>query len=108
IVRDRRWFFTSGRYAPLELPKPIPQSGVQVIQNDRNKRGEVKLTATVAQNQTIQGGYLNNARTVTNTSGLIAFVADPHSLISRSLPNAYYYTNYKGAYGNGLLVEAQY
>src|SRR5205807_2807419 len=71
VVRDRLWFFTSGRYAPIELPRTIPQSGVQVIQNDKNKRGEMKLTATVAPNQTVQGGYLNNARTVTNTSGLI-------------------------------------
>jgi hypothetical protein len=108
IVHDRLWFFTSGRYAPLNLPRTVQQSGVQVIQNDKNKRGEVKLTATVAPSQTIQGGYLNNARTVTNTSGIFSLIADPHGLISRSLPNAYYYTNYKGVVGNGLLIEAQY
>ena len=33
------------------------------IQDDKNKRGEIKLTGTVAQNHTIQGGYLNNPRT---------------------------------------------
>src|SRR5258708_3767359 len=87
IVRNRLWFFTSGRYAPLEIPQTVAQSGVQVIQNDKNKRGEVKLTATVAPNHTIQGGYLNNARTVTNTSGIFTLLADPRSLITRTLPN---------------------
>jgi hypothetical protein len=108
IVRDRLWFFTSGRYAPLQIPATVAQSGVQVIQDDKNKRGEVKLTGTVAPNHTIQGGYLNNARTVSNTSGIFTLLADPHSLVTRSLPNAYYYTNYKGVVGNGLLIEAQY
>ena len=108
IVKDKLWFFASGRYAPLQNPFTVQQTGVQVIQDDKNKRGEVKLTATVAPNHTIQGGYLNNARTVSNTSGLSSLIADPQSLITRSLPNSYYYTNYKGVIGNGMLVEAQY
>ena len=41
-----------------------------VPQNDTNKRGEIKLTGTVAPSHTIQGGYLNNPRDLTNSSGL--------------------------------------
>src|SRR5262249_40181850 len=67
-----------------------------------------KLTGTAARNHTIQGGYLNNARTVTNASGIFSLIADPNSLITRSLPNSYYYTNYRGVFGGGTLVEAQY
>jgi outer membrane receptor protein involved in Fe transport len=108
IVKDKLWFFGSGRYAGLQPTLTVQQSGVQVVQNDTNKRGEIKLTGTVAQNHTIQGGFMDNARTVTNTSGIVSLVADPHSLITRSLPNWYYYTNYKGVIGNGLLIEGQY
>ena len=108
IAKDHLWFFSAGRYAGVDNPQTIQQTGIQVIQNDKNKRGELKLTGTFAKNHTIAGGYLNNARTVSNTSGLFGLVADPRSLITRSLPNAYYYTNYKGVFGADTLVEAQY
>jgi len=108
IMKDHLWFFSAGRYAAVDNPQTIQQAGTQVIQNDLNKRGEIKLTGTFAQNHTIQGGYLNNARTVSNTSGLFSLVADPRSLITRSLPNNYYYTNYRGVFGTGMLAEAQY
>jgi carboxypeptidase family protein len=108
LVKKQLWFFSAGRYAGVDSPQTVQQTAVQVIQHDVNKRGELKFTGTVASNHTIQGGYLNNARTVSNTSGLFSLVADPHSLITRSLPNNYYYTNYKGVLGTGTLVEAQY
>jgi len=108
IVKDKLWFFGAARYAALQPLLTVQQSGVQETQNDTNKRGEIKLTGTIAQNHTIQGGYLNNARTTSETSGIQSLIADPHSLITRSLPNWYYYTNYKGVLGNGLLIEGQY
>ena len=108
ILRDHLWFFGAGRFASLDNPATTRETAVQVIQADKNKRGELKLTGTVAQNHTIQGGYLNNSRTTSNTSGLFTLVADPASLITRSLPNAYYFTNYRGILGAGALVEGQY
>jgi len=108
IMRDRLWFFTAGRYAVVDTPQTIQQAGVQVIQNDNNKRGELKLTGTIARNHTIQGGYLNNARTTSNTSGIFSLIVDPNSLVTRSLPNSYYFTNYRGVFGSGMLAEAQY
>jgi outer membrane receptor protein involved in Fe transport len=108
IAKDRLWFFGAGRYAALDVSATIQQVGTQVIQNDKNKRGEIKLTGTVKTNHTIQGGYVNNARTVSNASGIFSLIADPASLITRTLPNAYYYTNYRGVLGGGTLIEAQY
>ena len=108
IVKDHLWFFTSGRYAVTDTPNTIQQTGVQVVSTNNNKRGDVKLTATIKQNHTIQGDYLNNSTSANNTSGIFSLVADPDSLITRTLPNAYYYTNYRGVLGNGTLVEAQY
>jgi hypothetical protein len=108
IVKEHLWFFSAGRYQSLEDPRTVQQTAVQVVQEDKNKRGELKLTGTFAQNHTIQGGYLNNSRTTSNTSGIFGLIADPRSLITRSLPNAYYFTNYRGILGSGLLVEGQY
>ena len=75
-MRDRLWFFTLGPLrgssstAGHAARRPACQADVQ---NDTNKRGEIKLTGTVAQNHTMQGGYLNNPRTVTNNSAPSAF-----------------------------------
>ncbi len=79
-----------------------------LTQADVNKRGEIKLTATVSQGQTIRGGYLNNPTTVSNDSGLQSFVIDPKSESTVNDPNWYYFTNYKGVLTNNLFVEAQY
>jgi hypothetical protein len=59
LVRNRLWFFTSGRYAALETPRTLATTGVQVVQNDQDKRGEIKLTGTVAPNHH-PGRVLNN------------------------------------------------
>ena len=108
ILKDHLWFFTAGRLASVENPRTVQQSAVQVLQDDENKRGEIKLTGTFAANHTIQGAYLNNSREVSNTSGIFDLIADPNSLITRSLPNSYYYTNYRGILGGGKLLEGQY
>ena len=108
ILRDRLWFFTAGRYGSVNSDLTLAQTGVQLVSNDLNKRGELKLTGTVAENHTIQGGYLNNPRTRTNNSGLQGFVIDPNSEVDRSNPNMYYFTNYRGVGTNNMVVEAQY
>ena len=62
----------------------------------------------MAQNHTIQGGYLNDPRTRTNNSGIQAAIIDPHSEVDRENPNWYTYFNYRGVYGNHTLVEGQF
>ena len=108
LLKKRLWFFGAGRYASVNNPQTLQEIGTQVVQDDLNKRGEIKLTGTIATNHTLQGGYFNNSRKVSNTSGIFSLVADPDSLVTRSLPNAYYYTNYRGVLGSGALIEAQY
>jgi outer membrane receptor for ferrienterochelin and colicin len=107
IVRDRLWFFGAGRYQKTDAPVTLAETGISLIGNDLNKRGEIKLTGTVAPNQTLQGGYLNNYRERTNNSGLQAFIIDPASEVDRTNPNMYYFTNYRGLRGN-MMFEAQY
>jgi len=108
IVKDRLWFFSSGRYQNVNTPQSLPQTGLSIPSTNKNKRFELKLTGTVANGHTIQGGFLTNSTSLTNNSGLQSFIIDPHSEVNRSEPNNYFYTNYKGVFGNTLLVEAQY
>jgi hypothetical protein len=107
IIRDRLWFFTAGRYGKVTSSFTLPQTGIQLESLDTNKRGEIKLTGTVVENHTIQGGFLNNPRTRTNNSGLQSFIIDPKSEVDRSNPNHYYYTNYRGI-GGSTIWEGQY
>src|SRR5262249_25264142 len=100
VVRDRLWFFVSGRYGSVDSTTTLQQTGITLPTNDLNKRGEVKVTGTVAPNHTIQGGYLTDPRTRTNNSGLQSFVISPDSEVTRKNPNWYYYTNYHGIQGN--------
>src|SRR5688572_26620955 len=107
IMRDRLWFFAAGRYQKTATPITLPQTGITLSSNDLNKRGEIKLTGSVATNHTLQGGYLNNYRERTNNSGLQSFVIEPASEVDRTNPNMYYFTNYRGVRGT-TIWEAQY
>jgi Carboxypeptidase regulatory-like domain/Invasin, domain 3 len=109
VLRDRLWFFSAGRYQSTANPATLPVTGLVITQDDKNKRGEIKLTGTPVSNHTIQGGYLNNSRTLSNSSGLPnSFLIDPHVVVDRDFPNNYYYTNYRGVLKSTLLVEGQY
>jgi outer membrane receptor protein involved in Fe transport len=107
IMRDRLWFFGAGRLQKTETPVNLPETGISLSSQDMNRRGEIKLTGTVASNHTLQGGYLNNYRERTNNSGLQSFVIDPASEVDRTNPNMYYFTNYRGVRGS-TMFEAQF
>jgi outer membrane receptor protein involved in Fe transport len=107
LLRDKLWFFTSGRYQSIDNTVTLAQTGAVLPTNDNNKRGEIKLTGTVAQKHTIQGGYLNDPRKRTNNSGIQTAIIDPHSEVNRENPNWYTFFNYKGVFRNSL-VEGQF
>jgi outer membrane receptor protein involved in Fe transport len=107
IVKDRLWFFASGRQSELSNATPLPLSGFANTQLNKNKRGEIKLTGTVAPSHTVAGGYLNNSSTQESRPSF-GFTVDTHSVGERTLPNSYYYTNYRGVLKNNLLAEAQF
>jgi outer membrane receptor for ferrienterochelin and colicin len=107
VIRDRLWFFVAGRHQAAQDQRTLLQTGIDVVKEDTNKRGEIKLTGTVANNHTIQGGYLNNPRSVTNDSGIFSFAMEPDVLVDRKFPNHYYFTSYRGVFGSAL-VESQY
>jgi hypothetical protein len=108
IVKDRLWFFGAGRYQSLDSTVTLPQTAAVLPSNSLNKRGEIKLTGTLAKNHTLQGGYVTDPSTVTNNSGVQSFLIDPRSEVDRTVPNWYVYSNYHGVLTSALLVEAQY
>src|SRR5438105_9927344 len=107
IMRDRLWFFAAGRWATTSTAQTFPETGLANTQTDENKRGEGKLTGTVAPNHTIQGGYLNN-NTVNQSRPTFGFSIDPFTVGNRTLPNWFYFTNYRGVLSSNLMLEAQY
>jgi len=109
IVKDRLWFFLSGRYQSQAAPFALPVSANVVSQDDTNKRGDIKLTGSPASGHTFQGEFFNNPRTITNSSGLSnSYLIDPHDLITRSNPNKSFFTNYRGVLRDNLFAEVQY
>jgi hypothetical protein len=107
VVRDRLWFFLAGRYENVENNRTFTQTGTNFVQQQSNKRGEIKLTGTAAENHTIQGGFLNNPLSRSNDSGIINFAMEDKVLVDRSFPNHSFFTNYRGILGSSL-IEAQY
>src|SRR6185503_4150288 len=108
IVRDRLWFFSSGRLQKSSGQTTLAQTGAIVPTTDQNRRGEIKITGTAAANHTIQAGYLNDPRKRTNNSGIQANLIDPRAEVDRQNPNWYAYGNYHGVVRNNLLAEVQY
>jgi outer membrane receptor protein involved in Fe transport len=108
IVRDRLWFFTSGRHSSTSGQATLNQTGIVVPTTDLNKRAEIKITGTVVNNHTLQGGWLNDPRKRTNNSGLQSFLIDSHSEVDRQNPNWYSFVNYRGVLKSNALAEIQY
>ncbi len=107
IMRDKLWFFGAMRLAEIGTSSTFSYTNIANTQTDNNKRGEIKLTGTVASNHTIQGGYLNNS-TTQESRPTFGFTIDPLGVGSRTLPNWFGYGNYRGILRNDLLVEAQF
>jgi outer membrane receptor protein involved in Fe transport len=106
IVRDRLWFFTAGRYISLADNPILPITGARIDAPETNKRGEVKLTATVATNHIVEGSYLNNSRDLTRVT--FPFSIDPNALESPSFPNTRFVAGWRGVVGARAFAEAQY
>jgi hypothetical protein len=108
IVRDRLWFFTSGRQSELSNATPLPITGLPNTSTRTNKRGEIKLTGTLADSHTVQGAYLRNS-TADLSRPAFSFTVDPFAVDEeRTLPNYSYFTNYRGVLSSSLLLEAQF
>lgn len=108
IAVDRLWFFGAGRWEDVTNGTAFPRTGIANTQTDKNRRGEIKLTGTVAAAQTLQGGYVNNHTEMLNRPSIPSLSIDPFTNAPARLPNAFFFTNYKGVVNRTWLAEAQY
>jgi hypothetical protein len=116
-MKDRIWFFGSGRDAkgaPAVGINPtgstVAPAGVPVItfQNTVNEtRYEGKVTAQVLPQHSIVGSYLKVDTVESNN--FFAPIYDVESIVaSRSLPNSLLAVSYNGVITSNILAEAQY
>ncbi len=108
IATNRLWFFSAMRWEDLVTAQAFPQTGIANTQTDKNRRGEIKLTASVASNTTVQGGYLNNNTEYQNRPSIPSFSIDPATIADASVPNWYSFVNYRGVLDSNTLAEAQF
>jgi outer membrane receptor protein involved in Fe transport len=109
IVRDRLWFFGAGRRERSDAQNALAQIGSPIVTATENDRYEIKLTGTVAANQTIQGSFIDNSTAINNRPSInITLSIDPKVLVNREEPNRLFVTNYHGVVASRMFVTAQY
>lgn len=106
ILKQRLWFFGSGRYLSTENQQTLPVTGLLFTGSNQEKRGEIKLTGTVAQNHTLTGSYFKVARDVVRTT--FSFTIDPRVVETPSFPNDRWVAGYRGVLGPRLFAEARW
>ncbi len=108
ILRDRIWFFASGRYSQLSNTYTTPQTLISVNQTNKDQRFEGKLTLSPFQNHTLTGSYLNWTRDQLNYYYSPYATYDLVSFYDRTLPSNIAVVNYNGVLTGQFFVEAQY
>jgi hypothetical protein len=107
ILRDRVWFFLSGRNAETETPYSLAETAIPGAQAVTDRRGQGKVTWTIAQNHTIQGSYLNNSTTQAGNRGLGGAMEEA-VLVTRQLPQRIGVVNWNGVLTPRVFANAQY
>lgn len=109
LMADRLWFFAAGRYENANTANTFAQNGSGYTRTDTNKRGELKLTATVAPAQVLQFSFIENSTEEANRSALPPqALLDASTLTTRQLPNRLFAVNYNGAVTNRVFGTLQY
>jgi hypothetical protein len=107
ILVDRLWFFGAGRFQDSTRTETFPETGLPQEQRVDNRRGEIKLTGTIAPNHTLQGTYLNNRTEQFQASFPFNLSIDPNTYVDRELPNHLFVTSYSGVISPTLFGTAQ-
>ena len=109
IARDRLWFFSAGRYQSDPTPNTFVQTGGSFTRVDTVKRGEIKLTGTLAPNQTLTGDFITNSVLQKDRASLNATLSlDPSVLVTETQPNKLFVTTYNGVMGSKFFATLQY
>jgi hypothetical protein len=109
VVKDRLWFFGAGRLETSNTSNTFAQNGGGYTRTDKNRRGEVKFTGTVAPTQQLQLSFIENATEEANRSALnAATLLDASTLTTRQVPNRLFGASYSGTMKQRYFATVQY
>jgi outer membrane receptor protein involved in Fe transport len=108
ILQDRLWFFLAGRHEDTATPYNFVDTGFTGSAGVNEKRFDIKLTGTVANNHTFQGSFLNDDLKQTGVRGINASAVDPRVLTVREIPQKLGVVNWNGVLSSQLFATAQW
>jgi outer membrane receptor for ferrienterochelin and colicin len=110
IMKDKVWFFGSGRYFDTSdaVSSLTRFTNVAYTSGAKELRYEGKLTLTPFQSQTLTASYMAVKHDDVNYSFTSIPVSDLASIYNRQLPQEQLALNYNGVVTNSFFVEAQY
>jgi outer membrane receptor for ferrienterochelin and colicin len=110
IMKDKVWFFGSGRYFDTSdaVSSLTRFTNVAYTSGAKELRYEGKLTLTPFQSQTLTASYMAVKHDDVNYSYTSIPVSDLASIYNRQLPQEQLALNYNGVVTNSFFVEAQY
>ncbi|MCA1732125.1 MAG: TonB-dependent receptor, partial [Acidobacteria bacterium] len=106
VLRDRLWFFASGRLAENEQTRTLQRTNVGYPWSNEETRIEGKLTAQILPSHSIVAAMLDRNSETMNDSFSIPM--DAASLNNREDPQSLLSVHYNGILGNSLVLEANY
>lgn len=107
LMRDRLWFFASGRdFDRTASLQTAPLTGLSYANDDSQTRLEGKLTFSLNPKHRVVGTYLD----ITETDGGNSFgtILDLASVVERQLPQRLQSINYTGVLSANFFAEAQF
>ncbi len=106
VMRDRLWFFTSGRLRDESQGRTLVGTAVPYVFTEEQRRYEVKGTYSLNPKHRFQVNYNHHDRSQVNYSFNQNLTMDLRSLGTRKLPERLYAGTYSGALTSHLFVEA--
>ncbi len=106
ILRDRLWFFTSGRLRDETQGRTLVATAVPYEFREEQRRYEVKGTYSLTPKHRFQMNYNHHDRAQINYSFNQNLTMDTRSLGTRQLPERLYAATYSGMLSSKLFVEA--
>src|SRR4029453_16929234 len=106
ILRDRLWFFTSGRLRDESQGRTLIATNVPYEFREEQRRYELKGTYSLNPQHRFQVNYNRHDRSQLNYSFNQNLTMDLRSLGTRKLPERLYAATYSGTLSSKLFVEA--
>ncbi len=106
VMRDRLWFFGSGRSADTANSQTLSRTNIPYANTNTEKRLEGKLTGQINPSHSVVVSFLDRSSKTTNDR--FSTVMDEASLYDREDPQSLFSAHYNGVLTNNLLLEGHY